>query len=75
MSSGIKARIKNQDAEIVNCTARTQQTLRLKHGRVVVDVLNEHRHRQIRRGAVPTVTRQTEPKQIVVITIFYCMRE
>ena len=48
------------------------RTLRLKHGWVVIDVLNEHSHRQVRGAAVPAVTSQTEPKQILVITIFYC---
>ena len=38
------------------------QTLRLKHGRVVIDVLNEDCDRQVGGGAVPPVTRQTEPE-------------
>ena len=51
------------------------RTLRLKHGWVVIDVLNEHSHRQVRGAAVPAVTSQTEPKQILVITIFYCGKQ
>ena len=45
----------------------------LKHGRVVIDVLNEDCHWQVRCAAVPAVTRQPEPKQILVLlfTIFY----
>ena len=38
------------------------QTLRLKHGRVVIDVLNEDCDRQVGGGAVSPVTRQTEPQ-------------
>ena len=37
------------------------QTLRLKHGRVVIDVLNEDCYWQIRCAAVSTITRQPEP--------------
>ena len=48
------------------------RTLRLKHGWVVIDVLNEDRHWEVGGGAVPPVTRQTEPKQILVMTILYC---
>ena len=53
-------------------TPSIARTLRLKHGRVVIDVLNEDRHWEVGGGAVPTVTRQTEPKQILVMTILYC---
>ena len=38
------------------------QTLGLKHGRVVIDVLNEDCDGQVGGGAVPPVTRQTEPE-------------
>ena len=35
--------------------------MRLKHGRVVIDVLNEDGDRQVGGGAVSPVTRQSEP--------------
>ena len=41
------------------------RTLRLKHGRVVIDVLNEDCYWQVRAAAVSSLTRQTEPKQIL----------
>ena len=43
------------------CCNAIIQTLRLKHGRVVIDVLNEDGDRQVGGGAVSPVTGQTEP--------------
>ena len=44
------------------CCYAIIQTLRLKHGRVVIDVLNEDCNRQVGGGAVSPVTGQTEPR-------------
>ena len=46
---------------MLRCCNAIIQTLRLKHGRVVIDVLNEDCDGQVGGGAVSAVTRQTEP--------------
>ena len=61
------------------CCNAIIQTLRLKHGRVVIDVLNEDCNRQVGGGAVSPVTGQTEPNTNkychgAVITQFYLMK-